>query len=259
MRQASHRVVEVEAVGHGHNGVVMSSNTRTVLAICGWCGPLTVIVASIGWLLAGVIPFPLGPGQSADEVASFYAAGVRVPMGLAVASIGLSLVIPLVASIGYIMIRQRTSLLLALVQLVTGTVTAGLLVMSMLIMATAGFRPERSPEVTMALNDLSWLLFLTPVGPFVIQNLAIAAATLSDPTPLFPRWLGFLNLWVGFTFTFDVLAFAFKSGPFAWNGVFIFWLALTTYSIWLFAMGWWLQRLARDATLTVGHRGAAAS
>lgn len=224
--------------------------SRTVLTVCGWCGPLTVAVASIGWLLAGVLPFPLGPSQSSTEVVSFYASGVRVPMGLAVASVGLSLVIPLVAGVGYVMIRQRASLLLALVQLVTGTVTAALLVASMLIMATAGFRPERSPEVTMALNDLSWLLFLTPVGPFVIQNVAIAAAALSSPTPLFPRWLGFLNLWVGFTFTFDVLAFAFKSGPFAWNGVFIFWLALTTYSIWLLAMGSSLRQLARNGSLT---------
>ena len=34
----------------------------------------------------------------------------------------------------------------------------------------------------------------------------------------------------------DVLAYFFKTGPFAWNGVFVFWLALTAYCAFLVAM-----------------------
>jgi hypothetical protein len=48
--------------------------------------------------------------------------------------------------------------------------------------------------------------------------------------------LGYLNLLVAFSFVPDVLAYFFKTGPFAWNGVFVFWLALTTYSVFLVAM-----------------------
>jgi hypothetical protein len=88
----------------------------------------------------------------------------------------------------------------------------------MLIMAIAGFRPDRDPEITVMLNDLSWLLFITPIAPFIIQNLAIAAAALRGDGSVLPRWLGYLNCWIGFTFSFDVLAYAFHSGPFAWNG-----------------------------------------
>ncbi len=227
----------------------LTSSERRILLLCGWCGPLTVAVAFVGWLIAGVLPLPLGPGHSTEQVVAFYSAGAKVPMGIAIASVGVCLVIPLVAGIGFAM---RRSALPMLIQLVSGSVTAVCLLFPMLIMAVAGFRPERDPAITVMLNDLSWLLFITPIAPFIIQNVVIAAAALSDAHSPFPRWVGFVNLWVGFTFTFDILAFAFKTGPFAWNGFLIFWLALTTYALWLFVMGMSLRHLA----LSAGNREA---
>lgn len=218
---------------------------RNVLLACGWCGPATVIIAFAGWLIAGVLPFPLGPGHGVDEVVGFYSGGVAVPMGIAIASIGVCLVIPLVAGITFVMWRSKgCSEILSFVQIVSGCVTAMCLLVPMLIMAVAGFRPDRDPQLTVMMNDLAWLMFITPVAPFIIQNLVIALSALGSGCTVFPRWLGFLNLWIGFTFSFDILAFAFKSGPFAWNGFVIFWLALTTYAIWLFAMGLSLRHIA---------------
>lgn len=217
---------------------------RKTLLVCGWCGPVAMIIALSGWLIAGLLPFPLGPSNSAAEVASFYAGGTHVPMGIAISSVGLGLVVPLIAGITFVMWKFEPTPILTLVQLVSGVVTAVCLLLPMLIMAVGGFRADRSPELMVLINDLSWLMFLTPIAPFIIQNIAIAVATLSYQNSLFPRWLGYLNLWVGFSFTFDVLAYAFKTGPLSWNGFLIFWLALTTYTIWLLAMGTVLIRLA---------------
>lgn len=217
--------------------VSVDNRTRTVLLVCGWCGPLTVVVAFAGWLVSGVLPLPVGPGSPVAEIAQFYNNGARVPMGLALSAIGVSLVIPMIGAVSHLLREQGNQPLLSQLQTIAGAVTAVLLVVPMLIMASAGYRPDRLPELTVMLHDLSWLLFITPVGPFVIQNLIIATAVLSSESSPFPRWLGYLNLWVGFTFTFDVVAFAFHTGPFAWNGFVIFWLALSTYALWLFATG----------------------
>lgn len=218
---------------------------RRALLLCGWCGPLTLVIAFAGWTIAGVLPFPLGPQDSVADVVEFYAGGARVALGIALASIGVCLVIPLVASISYVMWRSAPGAgIFAVLQGVSGTVTATLLLVPMLIMATAAFRPDRDPQITLALNDLSWLLFLTPVAPFIIQNVIIGVYSLSPAGSLFPKWIAYLNFWVGFTFTFDVLAFAFTDGPFAWNGIFIFWLALTTYAIWLAVMGMTVRNVA---------------
>ena len=34
--------------------------TKRVLTLCAWGGPATVVIALIGWLIAGVLPIPLG-------------------------------------------------------------------------------------------------------------------------------------------------------------------------------------------------------
>ncbi|ORB30335.1 hypothetical protein [Mycolicibacterium parafortuitum] len=222
---------------------------KPVLLVCGWCGPLTLVVTFIGWLIAGVLPFPLGPSHSADEVAAFYGGGIQVSAGFAVATIGISLVVPLIASLSHLMITgSPESRLLALVQVVSGSVTAAMLLIPMLIMAVAAFRADRDPELTVLLNDLAWLLFITPVAPFIIQNLAIAASAIRDPASPIPPWVGYLNCWIAFTFSFDVLAMVFHHGPFTWNGVLIFWLALTTYSVFLLVMGLLVRHRARIGT-----------
>jgi hypothetical protein len=232
------------------NDIERSGPTRTVLLVCAWCGPLAIAIGGAGMLLAGLLPVPLGPADTAKKVAAFYSSGAHVPLGFALASLGLSLVIPLIAVISYLMQRDGTpaAKVLAFVQLISGTITAACLVIPMVMMAALGLRPDRDPQLMMLVNDLAWLLFVTTVGPFIIQNIAIAVSALDSQSPPFPRWIGYLNLWVGFTFTFDVLALVFPDGPFAWNQPLIFWLALSAYTIWMVAMGTTIRHLVLDRT-----------
>jgi hypothetical protein len=216
--------------------------------LCAWSGPAVLVVALIGFVIAGVLPLPLGPSHTTEKVVSFYRHETRVAAGLVIATLGMSLVFPLIALIGVYMVRMegRTPILTFL-QLITGAATGVFLVMPMILMTIIAFRPDRSPELTVTLNDISWLLFLTPIGPFIIQNVAIGTAVLSDRNGILPRWVGYLNFWVAFLFTPDILAFFFHSGPFAWNGIFIFWLAFVAYAVFLVAMGLVLRQAVKDS------------
>jgi hypothetical protein len=60
--------------------------------------------------------------------------------------------------------------------------------------------------------------------------------------------VAYVNFWVAFSFIPDPLAFFFHSGPFAWRGIFIFWLALTTYSIFLVVMGLTLRKAIKESS-----------
>lgn len=218
--------------------------SRVLQGICAWAGPATVVVAFVGWLIAGVLPIPLGSSSTTDEVVAFYSNDTRVLIGLVIASLGVSLVFPLVALIGLVMARiEGRSPLMALVQLVTGAATGLLLLLPMLLMAVIAFRPDRNPELTVTLNDIAWLLFLTPIAPFMIQNIAIGITILRDPRGLLPRWVGYVNFFVAGSFVPDVLAFFFHSGPFSWRGIFVFWLALSTYTVFLVVMGLAVRRV----------------
>lgn len=215
-------------------------NTRIKL-LCAWSGPAMVVVACAGWLMAGVLPLPPAAHQSAAEIMEFYSSSPDLTRaGLVLSGLAVGLVFPLVALISVHMVRMegRTPLM-SFLQLATGSATGVLLLMPLLMMAVCAFRPDRSPELTLLLNDLAWLLFITPIAPFMIQNVAIALAVLNDraPEPVLPRWVGYLNLWVAFLFVPDVLAYFFSSGPFAWQGIFVFWLALTAYATWAVVMG----------------------
>jgi hypothetical protein len=221
--------------------------TRRILALCALAGPATVLIALTGWLVAGVLPIPLGSDSSTQEVVDFYGQ-TRVLAGMSIASVGICLVFPLIAVIGVHMVRMegRTPILTFL-QLITGAATGVLLLLPMLLMAVIGFRPDRNPELTVTLNDIAWLMFLTPIAPFIIQNVAIGVAILNDKQQTLPRWVGYVNFWVAFSFLPDPLAFFFHSGPFAWRGIFIFWLALATYSIFLIVMGVMLHKAVKES------------
>jgi hypothetical protein len=222
--------------------------SKRIQLLCAWSGLAVVVLALIGFLIAGVLPLPLGPNDTAEKVVNFYSHDTRVAAGLVIATLGMCLVFPLIALIGVYMMRMegRTPILTFL-QLITGAATGVFLVMPMILMTIIPFRADRSPELTVTLNDISWLLFLTPIGPFIIQNVAIGTAILSDRNGILPRWVGYLNFWVALLFVPDILAFFFHSGPFAWNGIFIFWLAFVAYAIFLVAMGLVLRKAVKDS------------
>lgn len=212
-------------------------NTK-VLNAAALGGPAALVVTLIGWLVAGMLPLPHGPSDSTAEVVSFFTDEPnRVMAGFVLSSLGVVLMLPMLALISVHMLRMegRTPVL-AFSQLMAGATTILINMFPQMIFAIAAFRVGRDPEDIVLLNDLAWLLLFTGIMPFIAQNVVIGIAVLRDPNEIFPRWIGFLNLWVALAFVPDVLAYFFKTGPFAWNGVFVFWLALTAYSVFLVAM-----------------------
>ncbi len=215
------------------------STTGRIMNLCALAGPIMTGVALFGWLLAGLLPIPLGPHHTTEQVVAFYRDHqTRTLAGFVIAGIGCGGIFALVAAISVQMLRMEGRYpILTFLQLVTGSATGVCLLIPMLLMTCIGYRPDRSPELTLTLNDISWMLFITPIMPFILQNVAIGVAILNDKNGIYPRWVGYTNLIVGFTFLPDVLPYFFYSGPFAWNGIFIFWLALTSYCVFLMVMG----------------------
>lgn len=209
-----------------------------LLKICALGGPAALVVTLIGWLIAGLLPLPMGPSASEADVVAFYTDDPnRVLVGFVIASIGVVLMAPMLALISVHMLRMERGVpVLALTQLLVGATTVLINLFPQLLFAIAAFRTDRSADTIVLLNDAAWLLLFTGIAPFMVQNVAIGVAVFRDRSQVFPRWLGYLNIWVAIAFIPDVLAYFFKTGPFAWNGLFVFWLALTAYSVFLVAV-----------------------
>lgn len=204
---------------------------QRVCAISGIICPLLFFGAFVA---AGFIP-PLPPSWSAAQIAAHYrdhAGGVR--LGAAIMLLSGAFYAAYSAVISGQMRRipgvHRT---VVNTQSIAGAFACLTFLVPAMFFAITAFRPDRADDATLLLNDMSWILLVMPWPPFMAQNFAFAFAILSDPrsTPLFPRWLGYLNIWAPIVFTPGAILQFFKSGPFAWNGIFVFWIPATVFVV----------------------------
>jgi hypothetical protein len=102
-----------------------------------------------------------------------------------------------------------------------------------------------------AISDMSWIPFVGLLGVPMMQNICLALAILSDtgPRPVFPRWAGYFNIWVGLSFVPAVLLVFVHSGPVAWNGVLSWYLGAVAFFSWIVVMAVLLLRAIRRQEL----------
>jgi hypothetical protein len=217
-----------------------SAGRRTQLA-CAISVPIGMVVFIVGMAIAGYIP-PPPAHDTPQEIAAFYAEDTNLKrFGLLLALIGFAVWGPLVAVVTRQMLRIRPRQnVLAWLQLCAGIASWQYLLLPVLVLSAAAFRPERDPQVTQAIHDLGWILLFMPFTPFVVQSFAIAFATLTDTSanPVFPRWVGYFNLAEILLFLPVGLLTFFKTGPFAYHGVMVFWVPLVIFCAWMLVMAW---------------------
>ena len=223
--------------------------SKRVQLACAGCVPVGMVTFIAGFFIAGYIP-PPPAYDTPQQIAEFYRHDTNtVRFGLLLALIGFAMWGPLIAVITRQMLRIKPRHnVLAYVQLGSGVAAWQFLLVPVLLLTTAAFRPERSPEITQALHDLGWIFLFMPFTPFVVQSLSIALAALLDfgPRPVFARWVGYLNLLEFVLFLPVGLLTFFKTGPFAYHGILVFWVPLAVFCVWLLVMSWASYRAVLD-------------
>jgi hypothetical protein len=202
--------------------------------VCVWAGLACPLVFFAGMLIAGLVP-PMMPSMPMTDVAAHYrdhATTVRMGAVLIMVS---SMCYPAFTAVISGQMRRIPGLHPTVVytQLAAGAFASLTFLVPGLLFIVTSFRPERSPELTQLLNDMSWIFLVAPWPPFMTQNFAFAYAIFTDKRrePLFPRWLGYVNIWAPIIFTPGVMLPFFRSGPFSWGGIFVFWVPATVFGI----------------------------
>lgn len=106
----------------------------------------------------------------------------------------------------------------------------------LLALGVGAYRPDRAPQLLMATNDLAYLGFLAIMGGFFFQYGSLALAIFRDGGKVLPLWLGYVSVWAAVSEVLLTPAFVFKAGPFSWNGLLVWWVAIVIFGIWIIAM-----------------------
>jgi hypothetical protein len=219
---------------------------------CVWCGPAFAVIFFIGMIMAGLLP-PPSPHDSTASVAHFWQIHVTATRaGLILMMFAGGLTAPYGAML-CVMLRRiegRDAPMTYLEMLGAATGVIAICVPTFLFM-TASFRPFRSPELVKLINDAAWIPFVINTPPALMQCFAISGAVFTDKSrnPVFPRWVGYYNVWTALLFLPGAIIIFFKHGPFAWNGLFAFWLVAVLFGTWFIVMSvLMMQAIKRHAS-----------
>lgn len=207
-----------------------------------WSGLVFLGLYAIAFIAVARFVPPPSPGLSSTEVAALFDDHrLQIRLGMVLALIFSTLLFPFFAVISQHIARiERGHPLLATIQFGGATLLIVFFQLCSMIWITATFRSELDPAVIRMLNDLGWLSFVMVFPAYVFQLSCIAIAAFIDRSadPVWPRWAGYLNLWVATMGTGGGIAVFFKSGPFAWNGLFGFYVPIIAFLGWILAMTW---------------------
>lgn len=226
------------------NGVTMSE--RAQIAIVWWALALTAVYGLVLGFLLHMIP-PPDATLPAAAVAHWYAdRAFQIKIGATIASWTGAFMLPLWAVIGIQISRQEKSRpIWAVMAIAGGAMMSIFLVLPPLFWGVAAFTTGRSTDATSLMHELG-VLTLTTTDQYYIFNwvavIAICLRTQTAPHSPFPRWFGYFSAWVATMFEAGAIAFNFRTGPFSWNGLFVFWFPLTLFGLWIVVMSYLLLK-----------------
>ncbi len=205
-----------------------------------WTGPVVGLVLLVAALAFPGFRPPMSPTMSADQVASFYADHTSwIRFSQVTFNLCGILILPFFAVIVVQMKRMKNqSHVFAYCYLTAVVSGATIFALSNIFFLVAAFRPERSPDLIMLLNDLAWIVLIAPVGMVVSQFVLLALAVYFDDRtdPVFPRWVGHFSMITAVAMVPAAGAAVFHTGPLAWDGLLAFWLRNGAFAVFVIVM-----------------------
>jgi hypothetical protein len=229
----------------------------TTLRWCNWSGWAFLLFWLVGFVFCAHVVPPPSPNESADQIAEFYRAntgGIR--FGLMLPLFASPLYASWSAALAAQMMRVRAAHpVMADLQLLLGGLTVLVFMIPALLLEIAAFRPERSPETIQALNDIPWMMFIGMGATAILQPFVVGVVILQDRSggaPVFPRWVGYFNIWTAILFLPGPLCVFFKTGPLAWDGLFTWWIPFVLFAAWMVVMLVMIPKAIRTDTSDSG-------
>lgn len=218
-----------------------------------WTMSFMVIFGFTYYFLIGMLPLPPAT-WTPDQIAGFYTENAfKIRLGAMILSWTSAFAVPLAVVMAVQMARLEKGVpVWSILQFAGGIMMSIFLVLPPIFWGIAAFNPGRDPQVTAGIHEIANLILVTTDQYFIFQMVAIAVVSLTQKVDIhspFPRWIGYFTIWAALMFELGAIAFLPKTGPFAWNGLFVFWFPLCIFGAWISVMSWaCLKAIKRQET-----------
>ena len=211
-----------------------------------WSGYVYIALLMVGiWMLAGFFPSQ-PPSWGPEQIAQLYHENqFQIRLGMVFVLFGSMFYVSWTAVLAKMLARiEGGPGILTYCQIIAGCCNVLLTAYPAGWWLIASFRIDRDPEIVQLLNDIGWSQFLGVITPyyFVVISIIYAAFADEDKNPIIPRWVGYFNLWFLLSLVPLNIIFFFHDGPFAWNGLFGFYLPFIIFWIWFIVMTHTIRR-----------------
>ena len=222
----------------------MSTTKQRVLI---WWTLISIAIFGTAYtFLIRLLPLP-SPTLGAAAVAQFYTDhSLSIRLGATICSWTGAFLVPLSVVVAVQLSRLEKGIpVWSILYFAGGILTSIFLVIPPLLWGVAAFTPSRPAEITLIIHEMSLLMWVTTTQFFIFYMVALIVVTLTaDPETRspFPRWFGYLTIWAALITEVGAVGYLTKQGPFAWDGLFIFWLPFGVGFAWLFLLAFLLLR-----------------
>jgi hypothetical protein len=226
---------------------------RSQRAILWWGIALAIIYAVAFIFLLQQVPLK-NPKWSPEQVADWYVHNQsKIKWGAVIASWTGAFMMPILTVIAIQMARVETGgwKIWSALSLVSGALMSLFLMLPPMFWGVAAYTaPRKNSEVTTLMHELASLTMTTTDQYYIFMWIGVTVIALRPATQLvknnpFPRWWGYLSLWVAIMFEAGAVAFVPRSGPFAWNGLLVFWSPFLLFAVWITVQCWLTFRALR--------------
>lgn len=215
----------------------MKFSLRSQIFLVWWSLIFTIIFTLSLIFLLHIVPPPRAT-MTSEEIKSWYQAHDKsIKLGAAVCGITSAFFVPLSTVLAAQIRRHETGYpIWSQLTLISGGLTAMFLVLPPIAFGAAAFTPGRSADATAVMHQFGLLMLVTTDMWYVFMWVALIVVSLrsrSVENSAFPRWFGYFCIFSMSVFEFGVIAFLVRTGPFAWNGVVVWWAVFGIFFLWI--------------------------
>jgi hypothetical protein len=223
------------------------------ISLCAWAGQLAMFLMFMAmWPAWDILP-PPSPSIPLEEWANHFRDNtVGVLVGSAIMMLGASLFLIFGGGLCACLMRMEGKQFPLTIGMIMIFPFGFFPLFAMLVFfVETVFRPDLSSEMIGVLADLGLFMLAIPGLVAMVQFVITGFIILRDVNaePIFPRWVAYVNIWVGILSIPGCLVPFFKTGPFAWNGIIAFWIPAIAFGILINVLFFAMRKAANHSAL----------